>query len=142
MKKIILFSLLLILTASSFSQQNDPKPALLKENYMQKSKKQKKAAWIMLGGGTTLILTGILIPKGDIVQEYGFFPVYENDGIKGTFILTGTLSMIGSVPFFIVSKKNKRKGMSLSFSNQKIPSLQKSSFVYNSIPSLKLKIGL
>jgi hypothetical protein len=69
-------------------------------------------------------------------------PDKNNTGIANVLFFTGLASMVGSIPLFRAAEKSKRKGMSLSFNNQKIPSLQKSSFVYNSIPSLKLKINL
>ena len=108
---------------------------------LQKSKNKKKVAWIMAGGGATLLLTGIIIPRGEIIPNF-FFPDYKNDGIKISFLLTGTLSMLGSIPFFISSHHNKKKAASLSFKNETTPQLQNSSFVYRTVPSLTLKISL
>jgi hypothetical protein len=127
---------------TTFSQKNNPKTALIKEDYLQKSKKQKTVGWILLGGGATFVLTGIIIPKGDIVHETILGYDYENDGIKGAFQLTGILSMIGSIPFFTASKKNSKRAMSFSFRNETAPQLVKSNFVYRPIPSLTFKIGL
>lgn len=147
MKKIIPFAILLILSASSFGQQTQPSPDLTKQDYLQKSKKQQKAAKIMLGGGAVLLLTGFIIPKGDqtgTTDIYGVFPVadYKNDGIKVAFGLTGIVSMLGSIPFFIASGKNKRKAMNLSFKNEMAPQIQKSSFAYRTVPSFTIKISL
>jgi len=142
MKKIILFVAMVIVAVSTFSQQTNPSPSLTNEDYMQKSKKQKTAAWGLLGGGAAFVLTGMLIPKGDLVHEGWFGNSYENDGIKGVFELTGILSMIGSIPLFTASAKNKKRAMSISFHNETIPQIQQKSFVYRSIPSLKLKLNL
>jgi len=116
--------------------------SLAKTDYLQKSKKQKTVAWVLLGGGATLVLTGIIIPKGDLVQEGWLGNSYENDGVKGTFELIGLVSMIGSIPFFTASKKNNKRAMSFSFKNEPATQLVKSSLIYKSVPSLSLNIIL
>ena len=82
----------------------------------------------MAGGGAILLLTGIIIPRGEIIRD-SFFPEYKNDGIKQSFVFTGTLSMLGSIPFFISSQHNKKKAASLSFKNEKTQDISKNSFV-------------
>jgi hypothetical protein len=67
---------------------------------------------------------------------------YKNDGIKSTLGLTGVLSMIGSIPFFIASKKNNKRAMSVSFKNETASQLVKSNLVYRYLPSLNIKIRL
>ena len=106
----------------------------------QKSKNKKTVAWIMAGGGATLLVTGIIIPRGEIIHD-SFFPEYKNDGIKSSFALTGTLSMLGSIPFFISSHHNKKKAASLSLKNDPVLQIHKSSMAY-SIPGLSLKFKL
>jgi hypothetical protein len=54
----------------------------------------------------------------------------------------GVLSAIGSIPFFIASGKNKRKGMSLSFKNETAPQFFKRNFTSRSYPSVAFKISL
>jgi hypothetical protein len=144
----ILIPILLVLFVAATGQQTPVISAVFtKTDYLKKSKKQKTVAWVLLGGGATLVLTGIIIPKGEITNpDCVFCPEekieYKNDGIKSTLGLTGVLSMIGSIPFFIASSKNKKKAMSISFKNELSPPLVKSSFVYRSVPSLNLKISL
>jgi len=135
--------MLLAIVNVTFSQQSNLSSVFTTQDYLQKSKNQKKIALILLGGGATLTLTGIIIPKGE-VTDYNSLgdKTYKNDGIKGVFVTTGILSMIGSIPIFIASCKNKKRAMSVSFKNDTIPQMQKSSFVYHPIPSLKLKISL
>lgn len=147
MKKIILFAMLLMLSASSFGQQTRPSPDLTKQDYLQKSKKQKKTAVVMLGGGAVLLLASFIIPKGEqtgSTDVYGIFPVpdYKNDRIKAVLGLTGIASMLGSIPFFIASGKNKRRAMNLSFKNETTLQIQKNSFAYRPVPVLELKISL
>jgi|SRR5688572_4627766 len=142
MKKIITCLVILAFSATSFCQQNVQKQSLAKTDYLQKSKKQKTFAWILLGGGATLVLTGIIIPKGDLVQEGWYFSSYENDGVKGTFELIGLVSMIGSIPFFTASKKNNKRAMSFAFKNETATQLVKRNLIYRSVPSLNLKFSL
>ncbi|MBK7560471.1 MAG: hypothetical protein IPI68_02890 [Chitinophagaceae bacterium] len=142
MKKIIVFTILLITANATFSQPSNVSSTLTKQDYLQKSKHQKTAAWILMGGGATLLLTGIVIPKGALTHSGFLDDTYKNDGIKDAFDLTGIVSMLGSIPFFIASSKNKKKAASLSFKNEPIPKLQKNSFVYRTIPALTLKIYL
>lgn len=141
MKKIFICCLMLIIANAAFSQQTKSSMALTKQDYLQKSKNKNKVAWIMAGGGATLFLTGIIIPRGEIIHD-GFFQEYKNDGIKRSFVLTGTLSMLGSIPLFISSHHNKKKAALLSFKNEPVQQINKSSLVYRNIPSLTLKFRL
>lgn len=134
MKKIIVFALLLMVSVVSFSQPTTETP-MVKTDYLQKSKNQKTTAWVLLGGGAGFILVGVLIGNG---KEASFDDVGTGVVLGGI----GALSMLGSIPLFIASGKNKRKAMSMSFKNEMIPQLQNGSFVNRSIPSLSLKISL
>ncbi len=96
----------------------------------------------MMGGGATLLLTGLLIPKGDVVHEGFLGNDYENDGIKNIFGIVGFASMLGSIPFFIASGKNKKKATAVSFKNEKVTQLYTGSFIHHSIPSVNLKVSL
>lgn len=109
---------------------------------LQKSKNKKKVAWIMAGGGATFILAGSIIPRGEIKRYNVIFPEYKNDGIKASFLLTGALSMLGSIPFFISSHHNKKKAASLSFRNERVQQINKSSLAYGTIPGISLKFKL
>jgi len=142
MKNIIIILLLLIVSATSFSQQANSSLPYPDQDYMIKSKHQKTAALILLGGGGALTLTSIIIHKGDAIEPNNPNHGYKNDGIKGDLLLIWTLSMLTSVPLFIASSKNKKKGMSLSYKNEQVFLIQKYSLVHQAIPSLNLKINL
>jgi len=142
MKKIITCSVILAFSVTSFCQPNVQKQPLAKTDYLQKSKKQKTVGWVLLGGGATLVLTGIIIPRGDLVQEVWSFKSYENDGVKGAFQLAGIVSMLGSIPFFRASKRNNRRAMSFAFKNETATRLVKSSLIYRPVPSLNITIRL
>lgn len=153
MKKIMVYFLLLALSATSFCQKtNDSVPAV-KTDYLKKSKNQKTAAWILLGGGFALSTTSILIgtPKATEDLSYGlggYFlgqPAPENDYTAETILLvTGTAAMLGSIPLFIASGKNKKKAMNMT-TNIKMENaiiIQRQSFVQSSYPAIAFKINL
>ena len=150
MKKIIFGTILIAFAAASFAQQSAPKQTLIQTDYLQKSKKQKKTALIFLGAGAALIVTSIVIPQGEPTGFQidpltgGFYEGHKNDGIKGALILGGGLSMLGSIPFFIASGKNKRKARQASvFINMKrAPVLQGMVFSNRSFPVLGVRIRL
>ena len=143
MKKLFFALLSGSLTLSGFSQSIPTQLTSIQTDYLKKSKHQKTATLILLSGGGALMITGYIIPKGEVIHES---PIgqksYKNDGIRGALTSSGAIVMLGSIPLFIASSKNKRKGMSLSFKNEMVPRVQNRSFVYYAIPSLSLKIRL
>lgn len=88
---------------------------------IQKSKKQKTAAWIMLGGGAGMALAGLVIMAKDAGQEtagllitvFTLGTVIPEEPKKSTagpvLAIAGTGAMLGSIPLFSASAKNKRK---------------------------------
>ena len=150
MKKIIFCITLFAFAAASFAQQSAPKQTLIQTDYLQKSKKQKKTAMIFLGGGAALIVTSLVIPQGEPTGfqidpiSGGFYEGHKNDGIKGALGLTGAVSMLGSIPFFIASGKNKRRARQASvFINMEgAPVLQGMAFSTHSFPAAGVRISL
>jgi uncharacterized membrane protein len=137
MKKIItLLMLMILLTSHSLYAQT-------KDTYLLKSKHQKTAAWIMLGGGTTLLIVG------GIVAAHGLFDIFSspdkasnNPGIGGILGITGVVAMLGSIPLFIASSKNKHKAMSLTFANQPLPALVRNITRNKPVTSISLQFNL
>jgi hypothetical protein len=139
MKKLTTFLLILAVSTASFSQTTTPSPE--KNEYFKKSKSQKTIAWILAGGGAGIAVISIAsLNWGDIVNSIEG----DNSSIntKEAFLLIGGVAVLSSIPLFIASGKNKRKGMSLSFKNETAPQIQKNSFVYRAIPSLTIKMSL
>ena len=63
----------------------------------------------MAGCGARLLLTDIIIPRGELIHD-NFFQEYKNDGIKQKLALTGTLYMLCSIPsssLYTVIKKRR-----------------------------------
>ena len=104
----------------SFCQKKtSTKLALTQSDYLKKSKRQKNTALILLGGGAAMIIIGAVIPEGEPTGDINWISwseEHKNDGVKGAFIGVGALSMLGSVPFFLLAGKNKRRGNALSAS--------------------------
>ena len=142
MKKLFFALLLSSLTLSGFSQSISKQPTSIQTDYLTKSKHQKTAALILLGGGGTLVLTGIIIPNGDVIRQGSFWDEHKNDNLKLTMVLGGLVSMLGSIPVFIVAHHTKRKAGSLSFKMEPTRLIQHTSFVSQPIPSLTLKLNL
>lgn len=147
MKKLIIWTLLLVFVIASFGQQrSSPKSMLTHADYLRKSRGQKKTAWILLAGGATFLAAGIVIPNGD-VTGYSVYPArttYKNDGIKAAFGLTGAACMLGSIPFFLASGKNKRKALTASvfMDSEQRQVLQFAKISYIAYPAVKMKIIL
>ena len=134
MKRTLTTMLLLVLAACAFSQDFSKN----KDYYLHKSKKQKTTGWILLGGGFATTFVGL--------TQWNFAGYEEEDADKqkigSVLIFTGLAGMIASIPVFSASKRNKKKAMSLSFKEIRIPQIKNSSMVYRPIPAVSLKINL
>jgi hypothetical protein len=153
MKIIIPFTLLLLFSISSFCQSTPNDLPTVKTDYLKKSKHQKTAAWILLGGGFALTTTSILIatPKATEDLTYGLVgflvgePVPENNYTAESILLvTGTAAMVGSIPLFIASGKNKKRAMNMTtnIKMEKATIIERQSFVQSSYPAIAFKINL
>ena len=131
MKKIFLFSILLIcVEIFSFGQGTElAKQPMTRNDYLVKSKNQKLAGFIMLGAG---LASFIIVAPGN-----------ASFSKTGTFVVIGGLAVIGSIPLFIASGRNKRKSKSATaFFNLK--SQMSNPFAHNkakSFPDLSLKFN-
>ena len=115
MKHIFFLLLLSSTIAHLAAQQNEPIKANINTDYLKKSKKQKTVAWILLGGGSALLVTSFALPDGEFLgYTADLKEEYENDDLRAGIFLAGVVSNIASIPFFISSKKNQKKGIDLS----------------------------
>ncbi len=110
MKKIIVCILMLSMALSLNAQQLTSPNYQVRDDLLQKSKKQKTTARIMLGGGA------ILGTAGFFLFFFNAMPDGSDEAIAtgGGMVLIGVASMVGSIPFFSASAKNKRKALELS----------------------------
>jgi len=135
MRNFFISTILLLMTTSSFCQQTDFSQSLTQKDYLQKSKKQKTAAWVLLGGGFALAVGGaILDASSDWTKS-------ETPYLVAIFV--GGASMVGSIPLFIASGRNKRKAMNAStyFEIRQNPIPTNTGLTLHSTPTLSLKIN-
>lgn len=133
MKQAFIFILFIIVASNSFGQDSAGVVSPASIDYVQKSKHQKTAAWIMLGGGLALAVTGVAVSASNWESSAG-----------DVLLVIGGASMIGSIPFFIASGKNKKKARSMStgLKMEHTPSIQRASVVNRSYPAVAVNIRL
>jgi uncharacterized membrane protein len=135
MKKIIIFAMLLILSATSFSQQPKPSKPVTRADFLKKSKNQKTGALVLLIGGSALVVTGILLSNQ---------ASFDNLGTTAAIAMVGGVAVLGSIPLFLASGRNKRKGMSINafFKLENAPVIHGYSMAHTSYPAVSIKIKL
>ena len=131
-KSISAFLLLAFFTATHGQDTTVTIPEVTKTNYLKKSKNQKTAAWILAGVGSLSLLLGAI----EVNPEHG------GNNNRAFFIAGGLVAIGASVPLFIASARNKKKGTSVSFKNNVVPQLRNNNFSYSSVPSISLKFRL
>ena len=108
MKKILLTVLMMLAVLALIGQQTTGQ--FTREDYLQKSKRQKTTAWILLGGGAAFVAGGMIWWS----QEFTLFgPSSSGETGATVMVLAGTCSMLGSIPVFIASARNKNKANNL-----------------------------
>jgi hypothetical protein len=135
MRKLFFSALLLFITTGSFCQQTNFHQSLTKQDYLEKSKKQKTAAWVMLGGGFALAAGGAVL---DVSSDWN-----KSETPYLVAISIGCASMVGSIPLFIASGKNKRKAINAAafFEIRQHPVTTNTGFSSHVTPTLSLKLN-
>lgn len=140
MKKAIFCFIVLLSTLNAISQQDTSVKTFTKEDYLKKSKDQKTGAWILLSGGVVLAVTGYVVYLNSIENSDDLFKFLEGKGLWISAL--GLVAMSGSSLLFAASKRNRRKAMSMTFSNDMVPQLVNGELVSMNIFSVSLKIPL
>ena len=146
MKKLLL--VLLIMSYLTDSKGQAEKQSLMtKADYLKKSKNQSTAAWVLAGGGVVMVTAGAIIGLNDATEAIGsiFTGETEETSDAGPILFfTGAAAMVGSIPLFIASSRNKRKAndMSAFFKMENRPFVQKGSLINASFPAIGMKINL
>ena len=107
--KIYIFFTALFFSINVFSQQEDTAPEI--NHYLEKSVNQKKAANILSLTGAGLMITGVIVGSTGTNGGWFFSP---NQLIGAAMFSAGTLSALASVPFYILSGRNKSKALKIS----------------------------
>ena len=148
MKKVITSTMLLAFAITSFGQlDTSPKPALMQADYLRKSKTQKTVAWIFLGTGVALFAGGLIAHYNHVNNPDDFEDAIESAfGYDDATAVAGLGLIVagGSIPFFIVSSKNKKKAheASVFINMEKAQVLQGTAFNNQPFPAVGFKIRL
>src|SRR4051794_4915479 len=111
MKKITISTMLLAFATASFGQKDTTAtPVLMQTDYLQKSKNQKTAAWIFLGTGVALFAGGLIAHYNNVNSDDFDKSIEASVGLDDAtgVAMLGLLVGGGSIPFFILSSKNKK----------------------------------
>jgi hypothetical protein len=135
MKSLIFFTVFMLLTTNLWSQNSVVVP-YSKEYYLQKSNNQKKTGWILLGGGAVLATVGGI----GFSENFGIFTDNTTGDGYGFMFLTGVISGLSSIPFFISSGNNARRAATITFYLNPSLNAKSNSLVQNYQPYLGFKI--
>ena len=135
MRMLFICTVLLLITSRSFCQQTDSSRSLTPQDYLKKSKNQKTAARILLWGGAAVAVGAIIL---DVNSDWS-----KSETPYIVAFSTGCASMIGSIPLFVASKRNKRKGMDATtfFEIRKTPAITQTRVTFLSSPGLSVKVS-
>jgi hypothetical protein len=133
MKTLLLLTAILLLTTNLWSQ-NTTVVQNSKEYYLQKSRNQKKAGWILLGGGAVLATVGGI----GFSENFGIFTDNATGDGYGFMFLTGVISGLSSIPFFISSGNNAQRAATITFNADLLP--KQNALVQNYQPVIGIKI--
>ena len=147
MKKQIVIILLLAISASIFGQKDSIPQTFTSTDYLKKSKKQNTTGWILLGSGFAVAAAGVIVGITGTAEEFaGIFTGDKSNTLEAGAVMSyiGTAAMLGSIPFFIASAKNKRKAREVAFSLklETRSMVQKSSIIQSGYPALTVKLRL
>jgi len=115
MKKMIICLVLSTIGFQSFSQAPVASTGS-KEYYLQKSKNQKKTAWVLLAAGTVMAVGGGI----GFNENWDLFESNTKADIYGSIMAAGIVADLVSIPIFISSGRNARRGARISVSSQLI----------------------
>lgn len=125
MKILIIIVVLSFTVGPTFSQDIDNQTQRTIDEYLQKSKSQKIGGFVLLGVGATSF---IIAAPGNV--SFDLLPI---------LVIGGGAAVLGSIPLFIASGKNKKRALKLqpSISMERINLFQNESMV----PSLGIAIN-
>lgn len=141
-----LLALLFLLCLPESKSQAENKP-ITKSDYLKKSKNQSTAAWILVCGGGVMVTAGaiIVLTEGtDTFVSIFTGDVKEPSAAGPVLFFTGAASLLGSIPLFIASSKNKRIANKLTtfLKIENRPFLYQTSFSKINYPAIGFKINL
>lgn len=145
MKKTVFVMAILAIALKGLTQSTSVPDS---DYYLQKSKKQKTAAFVLLGGGAGLAAIGLAMGTASFYDEIGSIVVEGEDDetyVAASILFgTGLAAMVGSVPLFIASSRNKKKAhaASASIKLQTIPVVSRQGIGKLPYPAASIRISL
>ena len=129
MRKIILSAMVILWTVAVSAQQTDSIKKATKEHYLQLSRSQRTGAFILLGVGVALIAVAA---PGDVT--FDVLPILA---------AVSAGAIIGSIPLFIASIRNKKKAKKISayLEIQKMPAMAQAGVSLRTLPALSIKFS-
>jgi MFS-type transporter involved in bile tolerance (Atg22 family) len=142
MKKLFVTVATIIFIASNCLSQS-----IEKNIYLQKSKNQKTTAWVLAGTGSGLFIAGVIVglsnASKDVIDIYTLqVPEKRDETLQNTLVITGGAVLLSSIPFFISSRTNKKKAISVTILTQPFHLLKNSQMLTANYPALSMKIRL
>ncbi len=142
--RVLLLAILLFSSQLAFTQTDSTAPSSsnLKNEYLEKSRKQQGWAWGLLIGGAIASGTGMVIGFSQLNES--FFEQSDESEFAAVLFIVGAASMLGSIPLFIASNKNKRLAESagVSFDLEKWQGPRLSSAQQRNFPAIKIRIPI
>ncbi len=133
----------MVIATSMFSQPSTPLAPPVQTDYLKKSKHQKTAAWIMLIGGTVTTTIGVAVSlSGGLDCAFGSPDCNKNQTLADILVISGSAAVLGSIPLFIASSKNKKKAAAISLKIEKATGLQQQGIAYLKYPALSFSVHL
>ncbi len=148
MKKLIVVFLCLSASLSLRSQElptGPSQPTLSREEYLQKSKRQKTGAIVLISAGGAVMIPGAIMLVNNTANDFIFGPFtgeQSDNTVASILFATGAAAMLGSIPLFVSSHKNKKRAMELSFKNIPSSQVHKNMVINQQIPSINFRIAL
>jgi hypothetical protein len=142
MKKVILPLSFLFVALASYAQNTDNTKTFSKNDYLQKSKNKKTIAWVLLGGGALIDIVGVIVYPKNLGILDNTRTELSRERTAAILLITGTTTMLASIPFTISGHVNKKKAASIGINTQHSHQLKSSSRYNINYPALTLKIGL
>ena len=137
MKIILICALISSISLLSKAQESSP---LTAEEYFKKSKRQGTAAKVMLISGSTIGLTGFYIAMRNTEGVLFLGDRKKYDAGEALFF-SGIGIAAASVPFFILSGKNKKKALKLVPKNEPVVLPVEKGLSKTHIAALSLKLS-
>lgn len=135
MKKIIALLFIMFIGFSVAAQKKEKTYAAQdKTAYLEKSRNNKTLGWVLLGAGTAMTIGGAIGVNDNGVLSSSSDSYY----VLTTF---GVLSMLGSIPAFIISSNqaNKAAGLSIQLKKESKINIHSTHLASNYFPAVGIK---